>query len=81
LEKAMDIDVQDVIQEMREDIKDIKKVLMGKGDTNPHGGLVGKVIKIETRQKIIIAILSAIGLASLGLVFAVLERILIVALP
>ncbi len=77
----MDINVQDEMMGMRDDIRDIKRVLMGEGDTNPHGGLVGKVIKIDTRLKIVIAILGAIGLASLGLFFAILERLLVFSLP
>lgn len=77
----MDINVQDEMMGMREDIKDIKRVLMGEGDTNPHGGLVGKVVKIDTRLKIVIALLSAVGLASLGLFFAILERLLVFSLP
>ncbi len=59
------------VAEIKGDVKQIRKVLMGEGSDNPHGGLVGKVIKIDTKQKIIIAFLSAIGLGILGLVFGV----------
>ena len=69
------------IAEIKTDVKLIKKVLMGDGDSNPYGGLIGKVIAIDTKQKIIIAILSAIGLASLGLIFSVSERLLLTLFP
>ncbi len=69
------------IKEIKQDMSTVRKVLMGEGDTNPHGGLVGKVIKIDTKQKIILAILGAIGLGVLGLLFGVAQYIITSALP
>lgn len=69
------------IEEIKIDVKLIKRVLMGEGDSNPHGGLIGKVISIDTKQKIILAILGAVGIASLGLIFSVGERLLLVIFP
>jgi hypothetical protein len=66
-------ELKDDIVEIKDDVKMIRKVLMGDGDTNPHGGLVGKVIKIDTKQKIIIAILSTVGLGILGLIFGIVQ--------
>lgn len=66
-------EIKDDIANIKKDVITIRKVLMGDGDTNPHGGLVGKVIKIDTKQKIIIAILSAVGLGVLGLLFGIVQ--------
>ena len=66
-------EIKDDIVEIKEDVKIIRKVLMGEGDTNPHGGLVGKVIKIDTKQKIIIAILGALGVGAIGLVYGIIQ--------
>ncbi len=68
--------MKDDIVEIKDDVKTIRKVLMGEGDSNPHGGLVGKVIKIDTKQKVIIAFLSAIGLGMLGLLFGILQYVI-----
>ncbi|KKN39937.1 hypothetical protein LCGC14_0738430 [marine sediment metagenome] len=69
-------ELKDDIVEIKEDVKIIRKVLMGEGDTNPHGGLVGKVIKIDTKQKIIIGIMSALGLGALGLVYGIAQYLI-----
>ncbi len=68
------------INDIKTDISLIRKVLMGEGESNPHGGLVGKVIKIDTKQKIIIGILAAIGLGMLGLAFGVAQYLITFAL-
>ncbi len=49
---------------------------MGEDDTNPHGGLVGKVIKIDTKQKVIIGIMSALGLGALGLLYGIAQYLI-----
>ncbi len=69
-------ELKDDIVEIKEDVKVIRKVLMGEGESNPHGGLVGKVIKIDTKQKVIIAFLSAIGLGVLGLIFGIAQYVI-----
>ncbi len=69
-------ELKDDIVEIKTDVKQIRKVLMGEGESNPHGGLVGKVIKIDTKQKVIIAFLSAIGLGVLGLLFGIAQYVI-----
>lgn len=66
-------ELKDDIAEIKTDVKSIRKVLMGEGAENPHGGLVGKVIKIDTKQKVIIAFLSAIGLGFIGLLYGIVQ--------
>ncbi len=68
------------IDDIKTDISLIRKVLMGEGESNPHGGLVGKVIKIDTKQKIIIAILGAIAVGLMGLAFGVVQYLIADAL-
>ncbi len=69
-------EIKEDIREIKEDLSMIRKVLIGEGDSNPHGGLVGKVIKIDTKQKLIIAILGGIAIGLMGLAFGVVQYLI-----